>query len=172
MILFFAEGSIDSDIYIKQCYGHFVTLMKENGKEYPRDVEIIREHGKKPFFSHGGAHFSLSHSHGVMMLAISHAQVGADIQKTVPVDINKFSFIEAKDEEEFYKEWTKRESYVKMTGKGLSQIREDIPEDTHFEHFEVFDGYLACVCAEEQSVIAYQMDLNALMEDHLAQTDV
>ena len=110
MILFFAEGECDSDAFVKHCYAHFADIMNAAGGDYPREVNIIREEGEKPRFDRGGAHFSLSHSHGIIMLGISHSEIGADIEKIRPVDFGKFAFIEAEDEEDFFRKWTERES--------------------------------------------------------------
>ena len=78
MILFFAEGECDSDAFVKHCYAHFADIMNAAGCDYPYDVEIVREYGEKPRFDKGGAHFSLSHSHGVLMLGISRTEIGVD----------------------------------------------------------------------------------------------
>lgn len=162
MILFFAQGECDSDAFIRHCYGHFVDIMNASGNEYPRDVEIVREYGEKPRFDKGGAYFSLSHSHDVIMLGISHSEIGVDIEKIRPVNFEKFTFMDAENEKDFFKKWTERESYLKYTGVGLKEFRRPIPDDAHFEHFEVFDGFDACVCAEEQNIVAYQIDLSQI----------
>lgn len=160
MILFFAEGECDSDAFIKHCYAHFADIMNACGNDYPRDVEIVREYGEKPRFDRGGAHFSLSHSHGVLMLGISHSEIGVDIEKIRPVNIEKFDFLDVKDEDEFFRKWTERESWLKFTGAGLKDFRKPISKDAHFEHFDAFEGYDACVCAEPQNVRAYLIDLS------------
>jgi len=135
------------------------------GNELPKTVEIIREEGKKPRFDTEDAYFNLSHSHGVIMLGISHTPIGVDIEKIRDIDYSKFTFMDAEDTEDFFEKWTERESYLKWTGEGLSNLRCAIPEDAHFEHFPVYDGYHACVCADEQSVLAYEMDLNQMDEE-------
>ena len=140
MILFFAKGECDT-------------------------AEIVREHGEKPRFCDGvPAHFSVSHSHGVVMVGISHTELGVDIEKIRPVNYAKFSFMEAEDEEDFFRRWTERESYLKFTGAGLKDFRAPIPADAHFEHFDVFDGYDACVCAEAQDIVAYMIDLSEVKD--------
>ncbi len=77
-----------------------------------------------------------------------------------PINLEKFSFIECKDERDFFRKWTERESYLKYTGEGLKNFKAVIPEYTNFEHFDVFDGYDACVCATKQNIVAYMIDLN------------
>ena len=160
MILFFTRGEVDSDAFIRFGYSNYRDLIGD--EELPHNVEIIREQGKKPCFDCEDVYFNLSHSHGVTMLGISHAPIGVDIEKVRPIDYKKFDFIQAEDEEEFFEKWTERESYLKFTGEGLGALRCEIPADAHFEHFPVYDGYHACVCAEEQNIRAYDIDPSAI----------
>ena len=162
MVLFFARGEADSDKFVKYCYSYYRDIMAGYGNELPKTVEIIREEGKKPRFDTEDAHFNLSHSHGVIMLGISHTPIGVDIEKIRDIDYKKFDFIDADDLEDFFEKWTERESYLKFTGEGLSAFRREIPSEAHFEHFPVWDEYHACVCADEQNIIAYEIDLGAI----------
>lgn len=158
MILFFTRGEVDSDKFVKYCYNYYRDIVGNDS--LPKTVSVIREQGKKPRLDTEDVYFNLSHSHGVVMLGISHTQIGVDIEKIRPIDFKKFDFIEAEDEDEFFEKWTQRESYLKFTGEGLGALRCEIPDDAHFEYFPVYDGYLACVCAEEQNIRAY--DINPL----------
>lgn len=163
MILFFAQGEVDSDKFVLYCYSHYKNIMTSLGNELPEKVQIIRAEGKKPRFDTDEVHFNLSHSHGVIVVGISYSPIGVDIEKVREIDFAKFKFIEAEDEQEFFEKWTERESYVKFTGEGIASIRENLPTDKHFEHFDVFDDYHVCICTdEEQSVRAYCMDLNQI----------
>lgn len=157
MILFFLRGEADSDKFIEYCYRNYKNVMADV-ELLPDSVKIIREEGKKPRLDVDKVHFNLSHSHGITVCAMSHTEIGVDIEKVRPIDMAKFTFIQAADEDEFFEQWTKRESYVKFTGEGLKAIRADIPEDAHFDSFDVFDGYKVAVCAEEQNIIAYELD--------------
>ena len=164
MVLFFAKGEAQSDKFVKYCYSYYRDIMSGYGNDLPKNVEIIREEGKKPRFDTEKAYFNLSHSHGVIMLGISHTPIGVDIEKIRDIDFSKFTFIDAEDVEDFFEKWTERESYLKLTGEGLSNFRCEIPREAHFEHFPVYEDYHACVCADEQSVIAYEMDLSQMDE--------
>lgn len=164
MVLFFAKGEAQSDKFVKYCYSYYRDIMSDCGNDLPQNVEIIREEGKKPRFDTEKAYFNLSHSHGVIMLGISHTPIGVDIEKIRDIDFSKFTFIDAEDVEDFFEKWTERESYLKLTGEGLSNFRCEIPREAHFEHFPVYEDYHACVCADEQSVIAYEMDLSQMDE--------
>ncbi len=136
--------------------------MAQYGADLPKEVEIVRKEGEKPRFDTEEAYFNLSHSGGVMMLGISHSPIGVDIEKIRDIDYKKFDFIDADDLEDFFEKWTERESYLKFTGEGLSAFRREIPSEAHFEHFPVWDEYHACVCADEQNIIAYEIDLGAI----------
>ena len=162
MVLFFARGEADSDKFIKFCYGHYRDIMAQYGADLPKEVEIVRKEGEKPRFDTEEAYFNLSHSGGVMMLGISHSPIGVDIEKIRDIDYKKFDFIDADDLEDVFEKWTERESYLKFTGEGLSAFRREIPSEAHFEHFPVWDEYHACVCADEQNIIAYEIDLGAI----------
>lgn len=164
MVLFFAKGDAQSDKFVKYCYSYYRDIMSGYGNDLPKNVEIIREEGKKPRFDTEKVYFNLSHSHGVIMLGISHTPIGVDIEKIRDIDFSKFTFIDAEDVEDFFEKWTERESYLKLTGEGLSNFRCEIPREAHFEHFPVYEDYHACVCADEQSVIAYEMDLSQMDE--------
>ena len=162
MVLFFARGEADSNKFIRFCYGHYRDIMAQYGADLPKEVEIVRNEGEKPRFDTEEAYFNLSHSGGVMMLGISHSPIGVDIEKIRDIDYKKFDFIDADDLEDFFEKWTERESYLKFTGEGLSAFRREIPSEAHFEHFPVWDEYHACVCADEQNIIAYEIDLGAI----------
>ena len=71
MVLFFARGEADSDKFIKFCYGHYRDIMAQYGADLPKEVEIVRKEGEKPRFDTEEAYFNLSHSGGVMMLALT-----------------------------------------------------------------------------------------------------
>lgn len=161
MILFFVRGEVDSDKFIRFCYMNYRNLMSDVD-DLPKRVEILREDGKKPRLDAPNVHFNLSHSHGASMLGMSHSPIGVDIELLRPVRREKFDFISANDDREFFEEWTRRESYVKFTGEGIAKIRAEIPADAHFEQFDVFDGYIASVCAEEQNIVAYELDPAAI----------
>lgn len=165
MVLFFARGDVESDKFVKFCYGHYRDIMAQVGTDLPKEIAIIRNEGQKPYFDSEDVYFNLSHSHGVVMLGISHTPIGVDIEKIRDIDFAKFDFIDAEDLEDFFAQWTERESYLKFEGYGLKELRCEIPEDAHFEHFPVFGEYHACVCAPEQSVRAYEIDPNAVNEE-------
>lgn len=109
---------------------------KENGKPY---FVMLDE------FLKGGIEFNLSHCKNGIAVAISDCGVGIDIEgnRKVPNRViekcfsrEEQTFLSQADEtqEAFRSLWTLKESYVKMTGEGLtkklSQITFSLPDDS------------------------------------------
>lgn len=163
MILLFVRDKVDSDAFIKYGYEQYRNLMFGLCLDLPEEVEIIREKSQKPRFNVDFVHFNLAHTDGVTMLALSDTEIGVDVEKIRPYkkDFSRFG-ITADSDEEFFEKWTEKESYLKMTGEGLKGIKKPIPSFVHFEHFEPFPGYHACICAVEQNIYAYEVDPQAL----------
>lgn len=84
------------------------------------------EHGK-PFLQNHELHFSLSHSRDKIALAVGDFPIGLDIEAVRP--IKKYDAIlrrlspderaEIHNEQDFFRNWTAKESYVKLRGISL-----------------------------------------------------
>lgn len=126
-----------------------------------------------------GLHFNLSHSHNMVALAVSEQPVGIDLEiiDKIHGNIAKRYFTErenayldafegAEREKEFFRIWTMKESYLKMTGEGLSLelnrvdfvigdkvtvYRDGKCCECFVKEYEV-PGYKLTVCAEEEDV--------------------
>ena len=97
-----------------------------------RDVVVSKNsHGKPYLRDHSTFHFSLSHSGSIAICAISDTPIGCDVQKissTRPQVARRF-FTPAEQlclqgsaapQAQFARIWTRKESYVKMRGLGIS----------------------------------------------------
>lgn len=163
MIVFVVRQKVDSDAFIRFGYSNYRNLCGHLHGDLPAEVNIIREGNLKPHIDVDGVHFNLSHSHDLVLLAFSHTEIGVDVEKIRPVNREKFTFIEAEDDEEFFEKWTERESYTKFTGKGISSIKQPVPNDAHFEHFDMWD-YHACICAPEQNIRCFEINPEAVKD--------
>lgn len=97
----------------------------------PDTIVLENSHGKPYLRDYPDVHFSLSHSGDYAMCAISDSPIGCDIQKisdTRPQVARRF-FTQAEQlylqgsedpQVEFTRIWTRKESYVKMKGLGIS----------------------------------------------------
>lgn len=154
-------------------------LLKEVLEDAGLSMEDIT-YGKNGKPQIEGLHFNLSHSGDMVILAVSDNEVGCDIEKISDVKegivdrffaeseieyLNKFEGIEK--QREFFRLWTIKESYMKLTGEGMSlslsgfevlmdervQIyREGQLCPCFIKEYEI-EGYKAAVCALEDMCV-------------------
>ncbi len=152
-------------------------LLRKILLRYGRDMsEIYAGANGKPMMD--GIYFNLSHTEGRVLLAVGDSEAGCDIErvKEFPLQVAKrffccgeqeyiSSFPEGKERDRaFFRLWTVRESYMKMTGEGMSLpfdafevlteeglgiLREGRMEDCYIREY-VIGEYQAAVCAREQ----------------------
>lgn len=134
-------------------------LKKDLDLELPR-VEI--QPGGRPWFPEmPNLHFSLSHTRGAALAAISHCPVGADVEASRSVrESTARRLLETPHGDlELFELWTLRESWFKLTGKGdLRSIpisREDgkitlpeWPEEVFCKLYSDIPGCTAAVCCQ------------------------
>lgn len=140
-----------------------------------QNVTIRTGENGKPFVREFAGDFNISHSEGWVVCGIDTSAIGVDIEKIQPIDLNIanefFSPLEI-DElhslpenrmlDRFYSLWTLKESYMKMTGEGLSlalnsyaiSFAQEIPQiiggsafsRIRFKEFEIDKEYKCSVC--------------------------
>lgn len=163
MIVFVVREKVNSDAFIRFGYAYYRDLCGHLHGELPESISIIRDGGHKPRLDVDGVHFNLSHSGDLVLVAFSHTEIGVDVEKIRPVNREKFTFIDAEDDEEFFEKWTERESYLKLTGEGITSFKKPVPEDAHFEHFDMWD-YHACICAPPQNIRCFEISAEAVKD--------
>jgi 4'-phosphopantetheinyl transferase len=91
------------------------------------ETELVYGPQGKPMLKDGGLHFSLSHSGAYALAAFAPVAIGCDIQKREEKKsgVAKRFFAEQerqrlRDGEDFTRIWTKKESFLKLSGKGMS----------------------------------------------------
>ena len=123
------------------------------------------ENGKPVLSAHPDIHFSLSHSGKLTVCAVSEQTVGADVEAWQQMEgqIAEICFTavelkwlkaQQKADQAFMRLWTRKESYLKMLGTGLSQSLNTfsvLPETSvniraSFAEWDVKD-YSICVCS-------------------------
>lgn len=109
-----------------------------------------------------GICFNLSHSGNYVICAVSQRPVGCDIErvKNAPKQVEERAFSPAEraylkgldcDEYncEFYRLWTRKESFLKMNGTGIRVPLQTLEmTGCYFKEYEV-PGYQITVCAKE-----------------------
>ena len=130
---------------------NFVTDLNEFCEKNIADFEIIYgEIGKGAVKDRDDLHFNISHSKDYCVLALSDEEVGIDIQeiKEIRADIaGRFfekrdnDYIDEKEDkkkERFIEVWCAKESYAKLTGRGIGEGFSTFYED--FDKMELFDA--------------------------------
>jgi len=101
-------------------------------RELPQCQEPRYLYGEKgkPYFKDSPLSFSLSHSGDLVLCAIADHEIGADVQKVIDLDWEKFArrFFSPEererlgtDGESFFQLWCRKEAYGKMTGEGVAK---------------------------------------------------
>lgn len=112
--------------------GAGILLEKALGEYGTENISAL-EHGK-PYIPDCPLHFSVSHSGNIAMLALADCEVGCDVQEIKTFSLKTAQRFFSADEYKMLKEtdgveqtrlffrlWALKESYIKATGRGLSQ---------------------------------------------------
>lgn len=124
-------------------------LLKHVVHRYGMDIPNIfyDSHGKPEI---RGLYFNLSHSHDYVVCAVSDKPVGCDVEKVAKIQENIAEHFFAENEvaylngfkveermDEFYRIWTMKESYLKMTGEGLAYGLKQV--ECRFENTGIYE---------------------------------
>ncbi len=125
----------------------------------------------KPFAKDVDIHFSISHSDGLVVCAVSKNEIGIDIEKIRPVKARLAEKFASESEKDvinsringLFEIWTLKEAYFKCIGTGInSDIKSvvfDISDDKitcnksgyEFSFHDIEDGYICSVCIKGQN---------------------
>ena len=161
----------------KQSMGAGLLLQKVLALYHMQDSQVfVDEHGKPRI---EGLEFNLSHSGNLVICAVSEQPVGCDVEEVrkAPKGVAEryFScreqeylsqFAEEEYDRAFFRLWTMKESYVKMTGEGLGVplevyeiviedmgarvIRDGEVQECYVSVVEI-SGYIISICAESSA---------------------
>lgn len=147
-------------------------LWKENRKDLPKKIQGADElyaslgemigkgiHGKPYFREVPRIHFNISHSGAYGACALSSVPCGLDIQEIREIRSKRLIERVLSEEEkrivqshedperEFCRFWTRKESFVKLSGEGITRSMKDLEEPEWFEEFQVESKVLGCISA-------------------------
>ncbi len=128
----------------------------------------VSDKGKPYLLNHRNIEFSISHTDGLVAVALSDKAVGIDIEKIRPVDLKiserffskaDMTYIfngETDKAERFFEVWTKKEAVAKHSGEGLADNFkcENVLSDATVKTF-VEDGYAVSVCYDGGEIRIY-----------------
>ena len=156
----------------KQSMGVGLLLQKVLALSHMEDSQVyVGEHGK-PMID--GLEFSLSHSGDMVICAVSVKPVGCDVEKIrkAPKGVAERYFSCGEQEylnqfsgedydRAFFRLWTMKESYVKMTGEGMG-----VP----FEAYEVVVSVVGCEGTYRKSADSQCQECAQVIRDGKKQT--
>ena len=126
----------------------------------PMPQILIDPHGK-PYFATGDLHFSISHTKNHVFCAISHKNIGIDAEECArnvspnlakkvlsPSEFALWQDYHSPDEA-LLRLWVLKESYAKLTGRGLGEYLYHTNFDPADPRIQVIDGCFVAVMEEE-----------------------
>ncbi|MEE0946637.1 MAG: 4'-phosphopantetheinyl transferase superfamily protein [Acutalibacteraceae bacterium] len=124
---------------------HILSLASEvSGKKYS-EITVLRNEKGKPYLKDLPFHISISHSDSLVAVAINQNPIGIDIEKIKSRNLNlcrklcddEASIIRNSNNPtiDFYKIWTAKEAYFKMTGTGIVNLKSVSYKDIDCTHF-------------------------------------
>ncbi len=101
------------------------------------EYEIYKEKNGKPFLNISNLYISISHSYDCLIIGFSNCLIGIDIEKVRSCNTRLLDRIINDNEKDYTMDkneyliylWTRKESYVKMTGEGIKGFFKNIPLD-------------------------------------------
>lgn len=120
----------------------------------------LGEFGKPYIQNHENWHFNISHTDGIIVIAVSDKPVGVDVERIRKADLRiakrfftekEIAYIDElaeKQDERFFEVWTKKEAYLKYTGDGLRVPLESIDVISYCDMYKslLFDGFIVTIC--------------------------
>ena len=119
------------------------------------DLNILRDANGKPDFEYC-CHFNISHSYGLWVCAIGPDPLGIDCEKIRGNDYLRVSDktgIAHSDSSTFFRDWCRKESYVKYSGAGLKDIGKPVDESLIYTYIDIDSGYAVCLCTPKEVAV-------------------
>ena len=128
-------------------------------------TNVLKLSNGKPMFGRDDLHLSVSHSGSFVAIAWSDSPVGVDVQKVIPMgniarrilSPKEITDMGSMDDTDLVKVWTRKESYVKMTGEGMSRPFDSFDEDIldpgySFFTYGIEEDMVLTVCCRSDTV--------------------
>lgn len=129
---------------------------------------VYGAHGKPTFFGSSAPHFNISHSGKYAVCALSEVPCGIDIQEKKELKNRRIfeKILSPKEQNEallstdkttvFYKYWTRKESFLKLTGQGITVDLREISKPVWYEDFTLKEAYAGCISADIKCQTTYE----------------
>lgn len=129
---------------------------------------VYGAHGKPAFWGSSAPHFNISHSGKYAVCALSEVSCGIDIQEKKELKNRRIfeKILSPKEQKEallstdkttvFYKYWTRKESFLKLTGQGITVDLREISKPVWYEDFTLKEAYAGCISADTKCQVTYE----------------
>lgn len=129
---------------------------------------VYGAHGKPAFWGSSASHFNISHSGKYAVCALSEVPCGIDIQEKKELKNRRIfeKILSTKEQSEallstdkttvFYKYWTRKESFLKLTGQGITVDLREISKPVWYEDFTLKEAYAGCISADTKCQTTYE----------------
>ncbi len=127
---------------------------------------IQEEHGKPMFLEYSAIHFSISHTKGAVLVGLSDAPLGVDLEKLRPVSSRVLARLSAagQTQEEYFRNWVRYEAAVKRRGEGVSLHHRLVGMEDAWE-VSIFSDYCAAVSGTGPVEAIYRCAIEDLTAD-------
>lgn len=124
-----------------------------------KEERAVGKHGKPYLANHPKIHYNISHSGEFVICAISGVPVGIDIQQQRIVDVAKVGkkifpddeyreFLKSeKMQEDFFRQWVLRESFLKWTGEGITKDLRELKTEGWHQFLHLHRDYMCALWA-------------------------
>ena len=94
------------------------------GRDYSKYFDVYKDKNGKPYLNNSKRHISVTHFDGWTLVATSNKPIGIDVERIRKIDDALWEYLNIKRSNRFsfFKEWTKREAYIKRNNLNLGDI--------------------------------------------------
>ncbi len=153
--------------------------VKRNKLVFPSPVEVVRDPSRKPRANFKEIQFSVSHSGGIWVCGVSGRPLGVDVEQCRENCMaeriarrffhpEEYRYLERLNfsTKAFFSLWTAKESYVKYTGEGISDLYSSFSSveagklageinGIKYRHFPIKEGYSFCVSSKAARPVTF-----------------
>ena len=129
---------------------------------------VYGTHGKPALSDSFSPHFNISHSGKYAVCALSEVPCGIDIQEKKELRNHRIfeKILSEKEQDEvlfstdqaaaFYKYWARKESFLKLTGQGITVDLRGISKPVWQEDFTLKEVYAGCISGDSECQVTYE----------------
>lgn len=152
----------------KEGYERFFADTPTEAYHKLKDQLVYGAHGKPALMGNFVPHFNISHSGKYAVCALSEVPCGIDIQERKELKNQRIfeKVLSQKEQNEvclntdqkaaFYRCWVRKESFLKLTGQGITVNLREISRPVWYEDFILKEHYAGCISTHTECQTIYE----------------